>query len=157
MNDFNNERTHFFLKIYLSHFILERVMFVVCERWAGDRDRLLYWPKFFLAHSSTSFSSWLGLLNRGSQRAQSPLSAAGSHFGILSSTNSNRLGTFPPASASLPLIYTGRDRRLGWESMYKISDTENTWNHSTVQTIEQCWIEWGLNSNICTRFPLGNK
>ena len=29
-----NERTHFFIKIYLSHFILERVdVFVVCERW----------------------------------------------------------------------------------------------------------------------------
>ena len=27
-----NERTHFFIKIYLSHFIHERVMFVVCER-----------------------------------------------------------------------------------------------------------------------------
>ena len=31
-----NERTHFFIKIYLSHFILERVakglMLVVCER-----------------------------------------------------------------------------------------------------------------------------
>ena len=47
-------------KYNLSHFILERVMFVVCERWAGDRDRLLYWPKFFLTHSSTSSSSWLG-------------------------------------------------------------------------------------------------
>ena len=29
-----NERTHFFIKIYLSHFILERVdVSVVCERW----------------------------------------------------------------------------------------------------------------------------
>ena len=43
-----NEWILFFIKIYLSHFILERVMFVVCERWVGDGDRLLYWPKFFL-------------------------------------------------------------------------------------------------------------
>ena len=42
-----NERTHFIIKIYLSHLILERVMFVVSERWAGDRDRQLYWSKFF--------------------------------------------------------------------------------------------------------------
>ena len=29
-----NERTHFFIKIYLSHFILERVdASLVCERW----------------------------------------------------------------------------------------------------------------------------
>ena len=41
-------------------------------------------------HSSTSSSSWLGFLNCGSLRAQSPLSEAGSHFsGILSPTNSN--------------------------------------------------------------------
>ena len=35
-----NERIHFFIKIYLSHFILERVMLVVCERWVGYGDRL---------------------------------------------------------------------------------------------------------------------
>ena len=40
-------------------------------------------------HSSTSFSSWLGLHNRGSLRAQSPPSAAGSQLGILSPTDSN--------------------------------------------------------------------
>ena len=38
-----NERTHFFIKIYLSHFILERVdVSVVCERWVERhilRDR----------------------------------------------------------------------------------------------------------------------
>ena len=64
-------------------------MLVECERWVGDKDRLLFWPKFFLAHSSTASSSWLVLLNRGSLRAQSPLFAAGSHSGILSSTDSN--------------------------------------------------------------------
>ena len=45
-------------------------------------------------HSITSFSFWLGLLNHGSLKAESPLSAAGSHFGILSPTNSNRLCTW---------------------------------------------------------------
>ena len=93
-DDFNNERTHFFIKIYLSHFLLKRVMLVVCERWIGDRDRLLYWPKFSRDQSSTSSSSWLWLLNRGSLMAQSPLSAAGSHFGILSPADSNRLCTW---------------------------------------------------------------
>ena len=28
---------------------------------SGDKDGLLFWPKFFLAHSSTSFSCWLGV------------------------------------------------------------------------------------------------
>ena len=61
---------------------------------SGDKDGLLYWPKFFLDHSSSSFASWLGLLNRGSLRAQSPLSGAGSHFGILSPSDSNHPGTW---------------------------------------------------------------
>ena len=31
---FNEQTKHFFIKIYLSHFILERVnVSVVCERW----------------------------------------------------------------------------------------------------------------------------
>ena len=44
-----NERTRFFKKIYLSHFILERVRLVVCERWVGYGDRLLFWPKVLLS------------------------------------------------------------------------------------------------------------
>ena len=68
----------------------------VCCVWkmSGDKDGLLYWPKFFLDHNSTSFASWLGLLNRGPLSTQSPLSGAGSHFGILSPTDSNRPGTW---------------------------------------------------------------
>ena len=68
----------------------------VCCVWemSGDKDRLLYWPEFFLDHSSTSFTFWLGLFNRESLRAQSPLSATGSHFGILSPTDSNHPGTW---------------------------------------------------------------
>ena len=61
---------------------------------SGDKDGLLYWPKFFLDHSSISFASWLGLFNWGSLRAQSPLSGAGSHFGILSPTDSKRPGAW---------------------------------------------------------------
>ena len=85
-----NERTHFFIKIYISHFILEKVD-AGCE-WeggVGDGDRLLHIDPSSSDHSSTSFSSWLGLPNRASLGAQSPLSAAGSHFGIFSPTNSN--------------------------------------------------------------------
>ena len=66
-----NEQIHFLLKICLSHFIFERVLFLVCERWVGDGDRLLHTDTSSSDHSSTSFSSWLGLLKRGSLRAQS--------------------------------------------------------------------------------------
>ena len=86
-----NKRTHFFIRIYLT--LCSRKGDVSCV-WevSGDKDGLLFWPKLFLAHSSTSFSSWMGLLNRGSLKAQSPLSAAGSQFGILSPNDSNRPG-----------------------------------------------------------------
>ena len=97
-------------------------MLVVCERWVGDGDRLLHIDPSSSDNSSTSFSSWLGLLNRGSLRAKRPLSAAGSHFGILSPTDSNWLEpsrapgyiivSRTPASAVLPLIYTGAS--LDW-------------------------------------------
>ena len=82
-----NERTHFFIKVYLSHFILERVD-VGCV-WEVSWRRLLHIDPISSDHSSTSLSSWLWLLNRGSQRTQSPLSVASSHFGILSPTDSN--------------------------------------------------------------------
>ena len=113
-----NERTNTLLyKKYISHTLfLKGLMLVVCERWAGDGDRLLHRP------SSTSFSSWL---NRGSLRAQSPLSAADSQFGIFSNwLKAPRAPGYiivsrSPASAVLQLIYTGAslDWRLGRGSL----------------------------------------
>ena len=35
-------------------------MLVVCERWVGDRDRLLYIDPSSSDHSSTPFAFWLG-------------------------------------------------------------------------------------------------
>ena len=61
----------------------------VWEVWRQGRTVIL--NQSSSDHSSTSSSSWLGLLNRGSLRDQSPLSAAGSQFGILSPTDSSRL------------------------------------------------------------------
>ena len=71
-------------------------MFVGCEKWVETRTDCYIDPSFFLDHSSTSFASGLRLLHRGSLRAQSLLSGAGSHFGILAPTDSNRPG---------PLLY----------------------------------------------------
>ena len=69
-------------------------MFVVCEKWVETETDCYIDPNSSLDHSSTSSASWLGLLNQGSVRVQSPQSAAGSHFGILSPTDSNRPGTW---------------------------------------------------------------
>ena len=56
----NDERTDFFRKIYLSHFILERVakglMFFMCERWVGDGTDCPILTPSSSDHSSTSSS-----------------------------------------------------------------------------------------------------
>ena len=65
-----NERTHFFMKIYLSHIILDRVIFLLCVRDELETGTDCYFdPSSSRNHSSISSSSWLGLLNRGSLRA----------------------------------------------------------------------------------------
>ena len=78
-----NERIHFFTKIYLSHFILERVdVSVVCERWVETGTDCYINPSSSLDHSSTSSTSWLGLLNWGSLRTVALNLQAGLHSGI---------------------------------------------------------------------------
>ena len=65
----NDERTHFYRKIYLSHFILERVakglISVMCEKWVGDRDRQQHIDPKFLCSSST-YSSFCWAAQPGS-------------------------------------------------------------------------------------------
>ena len=60
-----NERTHFFIKIYLSHFILQRVMFLVWEvswRWGQTAT---YWLQglliivALLSHSGWAAQLWV--------------------------------------------------------------------------------------------------
>ena len=122
-----NERT----KTLLYKNIISHTLFLKGWCWFSVRDELetgkdcYIEPKFFFDHSSASSSSWLGLLNRGSRRAQSHQTAASSHFGILTPTDSSRAPGYiivlrPPASAVLPLIYTGAslDWRLSRGSIY---------------------------------------
>ena len=77
-----NERTHLFINIYLT--LYSRKDWCFCGVWkmGWDKNRLLYWPNFFLLTIarcvifknplSTSSASWLELLNRGSLRAIAP-------------------------------------------------------------------------------------
>ena len=119
----------------------------VCCVWemSEDKDGLLYWPKFFFDHSSSSFASWLGLLNRGSLRAQSPQSASWfSHWHPVSdwlkpSGHLIILFSKPPASAVLPLIYTSAS--LDWQlrrgSIYNTPITRETWVQSQVESYQR--------------------
>ena len=91
----NDEWTQFLKKIYLSHFILKRVTKGLCVRGELEMEQTTtYWPQVPLTIAALlSYSA--GLLNRGSLRATSPLSGAGSHYLELqlqlTPTNSSRL------------------------------------------------------------------
>ena len=80
-----NERTHFFIKIYLSHFILERVdVGCVWEVSWRRGQTATYWPKVLLTIAALlSHSGWAAQL--WVTEGPSPQSGAGSHSaGILS-------------------------------------------------------------------------
>ena len=60
-----NERTHFFIKIFISHtFFSKGLMFLWCVRDCGDWGRLLYRPNFFSWpwHAELSSRIYLALL-----------------------------------------------------------------------------------------------
>ena len=134
-----NEWTHFFMKIYLSHFILERVdVGCVWEVSWRRGQTATYWPKVLLIIAAhLSHLGWVA--QPGSLRAQSPPSATGSQFSILSPTDSNWnwpkpsvahgyiIVLCPPASTVPPLIYTGAslDWQLGWGSVYNKIDGQD--------------------------------
>ena len=129
-----NERTHFFIKIYLSHFILERVdVGCVWEVSWRRGQTATYWPKVLLTiaalllHPGWAAQPWVtegpkpfvchwlsiqhlvpNWLN--SNRKWPKLSVAPGYIIVLC----------PPASAVPPLIYTGAslDWWLGWGSIY---------------------------------------
>ena len=69
----HNERTNTLLykNINLSHFI-SKGWCLLCVRNEWRQMDCYIDFKFFFDHSSTSFSSWLGLLNHGSLRATKP-------------------------------------------------------------------------------------
>ena len=87
----NDERTHFFRKIYLSHFIrnvCERVEKGLCVRGELETEQTATYspPTSSFVFSSTSFSfCWAA--QSGVLRAHSTLLGAGSLYSILSPTN----------------------------------------------------------------------
>ena len=125
-----NERTNTLLYKNISLTLYFRKVDVSCV-WevSGDKNGLLFWPKFFLAHSSTSFSSWLGCSTVGHWGPKAlclPLALTSASCLQLTRTiwaPGYIIVSHPPASAVLPLIYTGasHDWWLGWGSVYNIT------------------------------------
>ena len=139
-----NERTHFFIKIYPSHFILERVakglMLVVCERWVGDGERLLFGSQVLTIAALLPHLGW-GCSTVGYWGPKAlclPLALNTESCLQLTPICSNRLGHLP-ASAVLQLLYTGAslDWRLGrgsicytfWAFEYCFECTNYDWYH----------------------------
>ena len=82
----NDERTHFFRKIYLSHFIRNGCERVMCERWVEDCTNCNILTPSSFVFSSASFSfCWAA--RSEVLRVHSPLLGAGSLYSILSPTN----------------------------------------------------------------------
>ena len=83
-----NKQTHFFISIYLSHFILERVdVSVVCGGWVETGQTVILTQLLVLTISrciiiknpfGTSSASWLGVAQPGVAEGYSP------QWGILS-------------------------------------------------------------------------
>ena len=136
-----NERTHFFIKIFLSHFIPERVTFLVGENWVETRTDCYFEPSSS-DHSSTYFSSWLGCSTVGHWGPKAlclPLALTSASCPPLTWTVcalSYNIVWHPPASAVLPLIYKRCiSWRLGRGSIY------NTWPQGTVSS-GLCPLRW---------------
>ena len=84
-----NERIHFFIKMSLTLYSRKGDVSCVWEvSWRRAQTAKL--TQFLLTIAALLILAVL--LNRGSLRTQSPPSAVGSHFGILSPTYSNCLG-----------------------------------------------------------------
>ena len=78
-----NERTHFFIKIYLSHFIRKGWCWLCVRSELETGIDCYILTQSSSDHSSTSFASWLGCSTVGHWGLQ-----ADSHAGILSPTDS---------------------------------------------------------------------
>ena len=85
-----NERTNFFIKIYLSHFILDDGWCCLCVRGELETGTDCYiLTQSSSDHSSTSSAFWLGCSTMGHWGPQALSLKADSHAGILSPTDSN--------------------------------------------------------------------
>ena len=119
-----NERTHFFIKIYLSHFILEKVDVGCVWEVSWRRGQTsTYWPKVLLTIAGLLSHLGWGCSTVGHWGPKAlclPLALTSAFCPQLTPTptDSSRLcpGYIfvwrPPASAVLPLIYTGAS--LDW-------------------------------------------
>ena len=64
-------------------------MFFVCERWVGDGDRLLFWPKILLTTIAALLSHLCWVAQPWVTEGPKPSVCSWSQFDILSPTDSN--------------------------------------------------------------------
>ena len=100
-----NERTHFVIKIYLSHFILERVdVDCVWEVSWRQGQTVTYWPKVLLTIAALLPDLGWGCSTVSYWGLQALSLQVDSHAGILSPTDSNSNWNWPKPSVFLRLF-----------------------------------------------------
>ena len=123
-------------RIAVSIFCNDNNYTTVCERWVETRTYCNIDPSSPFGHSSISFSSWLGLLNRGSLRAAKLVLTLASCLRLTQTVRAPRYIIFwhPLASAVLSLNYIGAslDWRLGRGSIYNNTALRMKWNSTLV-------------------------
>ena len=168
-----NERTNTLLYENISLTLYSRKRDISCV-WEVSWRRgqtATYWPKVLLTIAALLLhSGWAAQL--WSLRAQSPLSAAGPQFGILSPTDTNSnwncnwnwpklsvapgyiIVSRPPASIVPLLIYTGAslDWQLSWGSIYNnTSPVVYEIKESAVFYIDTALMHLHMTSQTCYR------
>ena len=88
-----NKRTHFFMKIYISHTLFSMFLWSVRDEWRQGQTSILTQLLLF-DHSSTSSASWQGLLNRSSLRTTALSLQADPHSSLPVSTLSTATATY---------------------------------------------------------------
>ena len=125
-----NERTHFFIKIYLPNFILERVDVSCVWEVSWRREQTAtYWPQVLTIAALLSHLGWVNQswVTEGRKPPVCKLILTLASCSPTDSKPSVAPGYIivyrPPASAVPPLIYTGAslDWQLGRGSIYNIS------------------------------------
>ena len=157
-----NERTHFFIKIYLSHFILESV-YVSCVREVSRRrgQTATYWPKVLLTIAALFLIlAWVTqpwdtegrkpsvyklILTLASCPPTDPNSNWNWHKP--SKASGYIIVLRSPASTVPPLIYTGAslDRWLGRGSIY------NNIRLGFLEVVENKWVLDVVSINLVIR------
>ena len=135
-----NDRTHFFIKIYLTHFILERAMFHVCKRWEETRTDCNIDPAVLLSHLDCVAQPWVTEGPKPSVCRWLSIRHLVSNWLKLPRAPGYNIISLPLASVVLPLIYPGAslDWQLGRGSIYNTNNEYENFISALIEAVDPC-------------------